>query len=102
MKKIILYIFLSMMASCNSDPIDLDYIKSSGWQYDRGFKIGEGDFLSFDKESKVFSIKDKTIFYKGQARAIIKRLDKKNNEMIIHSIEGKVSGVYINIAEFTK
>ncbi len=102
MKKTIIGISVIMLISCSSESIDLDYIKSSEWQYDKGFKIGEGDFVSFEKGGKVFDLKDKTIYFKYQPRAIIKTVNKKNKEMIIESLDKKEKGIYINVEEFTK
>ena len=93
------------MYSCNTkrlSPADLEYVKISTWQWDKGFKIGEGDFVSFDGDSLVFALKDDTIYYKKYPKAIIKRINKNYYELIISSIDTKKSGVYINIEEFTR
>ena len=91
--------------SCNSINIteeDINYVKANTWQWDKGIKIGEGDFVSFDKGSKVFFLIDKTIYFNKQPKALIKKVDKKNYEMTISSLDSKETGLYINIEEFTK
>jgi len=31
---------------------------------DKGFKIGQGEFISFDSDSSVFQLKNDTIYYR--------------------------------------
>ena len=96
---------LLIFISCNVKKIttaDIGYVKMNTWQWDKGFKIGEGDFVSFDSGSLIFTLEHDTIYYKNYPKAIIKKIIQKNNELIISSIDGKNSGVYINIEEFTR
>lgn len=105
MKIFIKNIALSMvlLAACRSENVDINYVKANSWQYDVGFKIGDGDFISFDSNSKIFYLDTNyVIYFKGHPRAIIKKVDKKRNEIIIESLDEKKQGVYININEFTK
>jgi hypothetical protein len=102
-KNLLLLLFL--FNSCNTKKntsTDIDYVKLNTWQWDIGFKIGEGDFVSFDSASLVFALTHDTIYYKGHPKAIIKKVVKQNNELIVSSIDGNNSGVYINIQEFTR
>ena len=102
MIRIITFFFLTGIISCNIEAVDLALVRSSNWQYDNGFKIGEGDFLSFDEGSKVFALRGDTIWYKGQPCALIKKMNKKNNELVVESLDKKEKGIYINMEEFLK
>jgi hypothetical protein len=89
----IYYIALSHLTSP-----DLQYIKEKTWSYNSGFKIGEGDFVSFEN-SDLFQLHKDTIFYKGSAKAIINNLNKHFYEMTINSIDGQQKGTYTNVEE---
>lgn len=104
--KNLLYLFLFFaFFSCKSshvDSEDLSYIKANTWQWDSGFKVGEGDMLSFDKDSKVFKIENDIIYFKNEPRALIKSVNKKKLKLTITSLDKKSTGVYINIEEYTR
>ena len=105
MKTFFLAIILLAITACKSSRVtqrDINYIKDNTWQWDRGFKIGEGDMLSFDSGSKVFAINQNLIYYNNSPRAKILKVNKKRNELTVVSLDNKEPGVYINIAEFTK
>lgn len=102
MKKIFVVIVSFILISCKSESIDFDYVKTSYWQYDNGFKIGKGDFISFENDNKVFSLKGSIIYFKDEPLAVIKYVDKKNNELIVESIDNQERGMYINVEEFTR
>jgi hypothetical protein len=68
------------------------------WSYDGGFKIGEGDFVEFEK-SGLFKLQQDTVYYKDSPRAIVKRLNKYFYQMTISSLDGKQTGSYTNIEE---
>ena len=91
---------LFFLFSCSSK--DVKYVKANTWQYESGFKIGEGDMVDFDYSSRLFLLRSDTIFFRGNPRALIKSVNKKSNEMVITSIDKKEKGVYVNIKEFTK
>lgn len=82
-------------------PPDIEYIQTNQWQYESGYKIGEGDFLEFDIDT-VFVLQSDTIVYKSVPKATIVRLDKYLNEIEIRSLNTKQSGIYVNSEEYTK
>lgn len=98
-RSIISIIFIYFIVGCNS--IDKKYIESNLWQYEKGFQIGKGDFVEFQKLG-LYKISSDTIFKNNQPSAIVIKLDKKSNEMIIRSIETKEEGVYVNTDEYRK
>jgi hypothetical protein len=77
---------------------DLSYVKKEMWSYNGGFKVGKGDFVEFEK-SGLFKLQQDTIYYNGEPRAIIKRLNKHFYEMTVSSLDGKQTGTYINTEE---
>jgi|GEM_PF-1198624 len=87
-----------LLISCKKN-LDLNYIKSKTWSYERGFKIGKGDFVLFYKNDQLFDLKHDTIFYKGAPRAIITDLSKEKYTMKVKSIDGKAIGEYRNPEE---
>lgn len=87
----------SIVISHISSP-DLSYVKEKMWSYNGGFKIGKGDFIDFEK-SGLFKLQQDTIYYNGEPRAIVSRLNKHFYEMIVSSLDGKQTGTYINIEE---
>src|SRR4051812_1193165 len=76
MKSICVFFILFLGCSCNNKH-DYAYVRSHLWNYDTGFRVGEGDFVEFQNDSKLFELKEDTIFYKGMPREIIKSVDKK-------------------------
>ena len=98
LKNTLFLIVTSLIFSCNQK--DLDYVKYNTWQYDSGFKIGDGDFVQFESP-EIFKLSQDTIYFKGRPKALVKSTSKKKNEMKITSVDTKRSGVYINIKEFT-
>jgi hypothetical protein len=92
---------LSILRSKFSKP-DLEYVRNNQWQYDKGFKIGAGDFIEFGLDTLVFTLKKDTIFYKGKARAIVTSTNKHFFEMTVKSIDNKEKGFYANTEEFTQ
>src|SRR4030095_202233 len=100
MKDRIILLLLFVICSCSDMGVntdDISYVKINTWVWDKGFKIGEGDFISFDSDSSIFLLKKDTIYYKAIPKAIIGKVERKNYELIVSSIDGKNSGVYINI-----
>jgi hypothetical protein len=97
MKKL-LSLFIFCLLSCKSE-IDYTYVKNTVWEYEKGFKIGRGDIVLFEKSQNLFVLKDDTIFYNGKPRALIKKLDKRHFQMTISSIDNKQTGFYRDEAE---
>jgi hypothetical protein len=64
------------LTSCQSKKVDINYVKSALWQWDKGFKIGDGDFVDFDT-SNFHTISHDTIFRKGIPRCVIIETDKE-------------------------
>jgi hypothetical protein len=77
---------------------DLQYVQEKTWSYDSGFKIGEGDFVSFDSVG-MCQLHQDTIYYRNSPKALIKRLNKHIYEMTISSLDGKQKGTYSNLEE---
>ena len=104
MKKVYYLILSVIFFSCKNSisQEDLKYVKENTWQWDKGFKIAEGEFVSFDKNSLVYKLSNDTIYYHNIPTALIKKINKKYYELTVSSIDGKSKGVYINIEEFTK
>ncbi len=95
-----LVILIFLLPMCKNE-IDVEYIKSNQWIHLEGFKIGQGDYIKFN-ETETFKIKDDTILYRDVPRAVVIKLNKKVNEMIVRSINGSEEGTYINTDEFRK
>ena len=97
----ILILTMAIFSACSfkNDDINFKYIKDNTWQHDRGFKVGEGDFMEFD-DDRFYQLKADTIFYKGNFRGIVYDLDSANNILIIKGNHSK--GYYINTIEFTR
>lgn len=89
---------LICFSSCNSDPIDTVYIKQQMWQYSNGEKLGAGDFIEFD--SSYYEMKNDTLVYKEKKVAIIDKLKKDDNQLILTSLTSGNTSVYINVLEF--
>lgn len=97
MKAFYFLLFFFTMISCNN-PVDANYVKSKMWSYNGGFKVGQGDFITFD-DTKIFDLRGDTIYYNNNPRAIIKSVDKKNFTMKLSSLNGKEIGTYRNTEE---
>lgn len=93
--KLVIIFFVVIISSCNND-IDYQYIKSKTWNHDSGFKIGKGDIVEFKGSQTLFELKEDTIYYDSQPRAIIKALNKKYYNLTVTSIDGKETGSYRN------
>ena len=95
MKRIILFLFI-IYCSCNEKVVSddqLDYVGLNTWVWDKGFKIGVGDFVSFAGDSSIFALRNDTIYYKRIPKAIIEKVIRKYNELIVVSIDKRESGV---------
>ena len=91
-KKSLLLIFLPLI-SCTSR-IDVEYIKSTDWQYSSGFRVT--DYLTFDK-TNYYSIKSDTLLVQGRPKAILVNLDKGKFDLKIRSLDGKMEGHYEDV-----
>ena len=88
--KALILLIICALSSCNSS-IDTAYIKDEGWTYESGYSIT--DFLDFRPQFG-YSIKGDTIFYENEPRAIIKKLNKKQHNLQIKSLDGLQVGDY--------
>jgi len=88
------------MVSCKRKEIDFKYVKSSQWQWNKGFKIGDGDFVGFDT-TNFHTITHDTIFRKGVPRCIIIEINKANYLMKVKSLKDEI-GYYDDSEQFTK
>jgi hypothetical protein len=82
---------LVALTSCRNK-IDLEYLKSSSWVWERGFKIGDGDFVDFD--SDFYTVSHDTLFRKGIARCVIVKTSKDRNMMKVKSLTGDIGYYY--------
>jgi GTPase SAR1 family protein len=87
-------------SSC-AKPVDLSYIKSTIWSYNGGFKIGKGDFIVFDN-SGLFEIREDTIFYSNEPKAIVVSVDKDALLLKVRSLKANEEGWYRDIEESFK
>lgn len=87
-----------LISSCNNDNIDTYYIKQNMWQYSNGEPIGDGDFIDFD--SSFYEIKNDTLLYKEKVIAIVCKLKKDDNLLILKSLINGNTSEYINVNEF--
>lgn len=86
---------LSIVKSKFSKP-DLEYVRNNLWEYDKGFRIGDGDLVKFGVDDSVFALKNDTIFYNNKPRAIVTMTNKHFFKMTIMSIDKKEKGFYAN------
>lgn len=98
MKAISVCVISLLILSCQ-EPIDTGYIQTKTWVYDEGFKIGQGDFVTFLDDQHLFELKEDTIFFQGQPRAIVVNLNKKLFDMEVKSIDGGQRGFYRDQSE---
>jgi hypothetical protein len=99
MKKIIsVCTLVPLLFSCHH--IDPNYVQSNLWQWDSGYKIGDGDFVDFDT-SAYYNLSHDTIFREGIPNCIVVWTDAKSYQMKVKSFTGQ-TGLYINTEEFTK
>jgi len=94
-----LTLFLGL-TSCESKKVDIEYVKSASWQWDKGFKIGDGDFVDFDT-TDFHTISHDTIYRKGIPRCVIIETSKDSYLMKVKSLTGEV-GYYGDSEQFTK
>jgi len=99
-KKLLLFIILGLLISCRKK-INFKYVKENMWQYNKGIKIGEGDFIEFD-DPQFFELHYDTIYYRGKAKAVITDANEVDNELILKDLDTGFNGYYINVVEFTK
>ena len=97
MKPLYFLLLLFFITSCYNNS-NTNYVKSKVWSYDRGFKLGKGDFITFDT-SRIFELRGDTIFYQGKPGARIQNIDRKNFVMNLRSLDGKQDGTYRNVEE---
>jgi hypothetical protein len=82
---------------------DFEFVKANQWQYDNGYRIGEGDFLEFnDSTDRFSSLRNDTILINGLPRGRVVRLNRARNKITISSLANGQTGIYINSEEFTK
>jgi hypothetical protein len=94
MKYVLLVILLGLI-SCDK-PIDNKYVTENRWSWNGGFRIGEGDFITFDIQPVMFEIKKDTIYYRGKPRALIIKMSSDSMFITVSSIDHKIEGEYRN------
>lgn len=85
------------IVSCSKAKFDPSYVRSASWQWDMGYKIGDGDFIDFDT-SGFYVLSHDTILRKGIPKCVILAVDTSLFEMQVRSFEGDL-GYYHNTAE---
>jgi hypothetical protein len=95
MKPVFYTLSLFFLSACKH-PIDVAYIKSTGWSYADGYRVT--DFMNFDQGTG-YIIKGDTIFFEDKPRALIVVLDKKAFDLTIESLDGKRVGHYMDERE---
>ena len=91
-------ILLFFLYSCKH--ADLNYVKTNLWQWDSGYKIGDGDFIEFDT-SNYYRLSHDTIIREGIPKCTVTWTDAKSYEMKVRSFNGEY-GLYINTEEFSR
>lgn len=86
----ILYVLLALLYGCQNN-IDVNYIESTGWLADSGFKITQ--YMDF---RHYYSIKGDTIYFENKPKCIIIGLDKSNSELTVKSIKDNEIGTYFD------
>ncbi len=89
--KTITIILLLLSLGCQS--VDLAYVKDRWWTHDSGVRLGQGDFLIFDRDGP-YQLRHDTIFKNSLPRAIIERLDKKKNLIYMRTLPSDSVSVY--------
>lgn len=100
LKVLSILLFTIGVASCENKKVDIEYVKSALWQWEQGFKIGDGDFVNFDT-SDFHTISHDTIFRKGIPRCIIVETNRSKYLMKVKSLTGEI-GYYTDSEQFTK
>ena len=95
------YCFVALMLFACSDRIDYGYVKSEAWLYTSGYH-DLGDYIAFDRNGSVWSIRGDTLFKHGDPVARLISLDKGDNEITLMSLKGDDRAVYTNTIEFTR
>lgn len=91
MKKIIFFIFITVVVSCTSY---IEYVqKKYNWKYESGFWVG--DWISFNN-SNYYKLQNDTLIRQDTALAIIVNIERKvgDNILIIKSISTNKLGKY--------
>lgn len=98
MKNIYPALTMLMLLSCQR-PIDVKSVETSLWTWDGGFKVGEGDVISFAIPQQLFAMKGDTLYYRGNPRAIIVEVMDSGYRMKLTSLDRKEVGFYRNVDE---
>lgn len=98
------YFFVSLFSVVSSkfSTPDLKYVEANQWQYESGFKIGEGDFVEFSRDNSIFQLKHDTIYFRDKPRAIVTQTNKKFYQMTVTSLDGHATGEYLNTDELSQ
>jgi hypothetical protein len=93
---ITLVIFILLKIFLFSPFSDQD-IKQAEWRYNEGYKIGDGDFMDFVTSQDVYYLKNDTIYFKNNPKAIIVSSNKLFFTLTIKSLKDGEKGVYIDM-----
>ena len=93
------FILFSVFIIVSGCGVDRDYVRQSEWVWDSGFRIGQGDFMKFDKQENIYQLNGDTIYYRGKPKAVLIALSKKFFNLTIRSVETGEIGYYNDIAE---
>lgn len=96
MKKIIsFYIVVLILAGCYTKPtkIDLGQIKNELWVFEKGYKIGKGDFIEFS-DSSLYKLNADSIYSHNKFIGKVIGYNKSRREIKISNINGSISYYY--------
>ncbi len=98
MKTVILIITLVLfVCSCKPNKSDLEYINNNSWEYEKGYRAGDADFIHLGQVPKYWDLHHDTTFYKLKPDAVISRFIKKYDYLKIRSIKPGETGEYHNM-----
>lgn len=70
------------------------WITNTVWEFDRGNKVGEGDFIEFN--SKMYSLSLNTIYRKGTRNSKVFKFNFLNGELWLKEIGTDKIGIYVD------
>ncbi|MDP2386390.1 MAG: hypothetical protein Q8M29_08455 [Bacteroidota bacterium] len=86
--------FILCLCSCNNIDSDISYINKNNWEYRKGFRAADTNFITLSHDTKKWELHHDTVFFKAKPIAIITRYEKKQNFLEIRSVATGRSGEY--------
>jgi len=94
MKKVILIATIVFVLFLSYISFKHIWITNTVWEFERGVKMGEGDFIDFN--GKMYSLKLNTIFRNGKKKSTVYKWDILKGEIWLKSINSNELGVYVD------